>query len=498
MDSLSTMTENSAKSETIYGLKWTTFSYVILTITQILKLSILARFLNARDFGLMAVMGTFINFSNLYLDLGLSKAIIQKRNATTCQLSTLYWLNILAGVFFYSVIALLASPIAAFYHAEELKILIPLVSLVLLIQPFGQMFRMILQRELRFRSLAVLDIFSGLTTFFLAVFLAFQGWGVMTLVVESITLSLLSTMFAIYLGLRYHNQFHHFDIRGIREMLTFGAWELGAQTVWFLSSQVDVFLFGRFFGIAVLGEYNLARGICARLGTIVSILARVSFPVMSSLQENERKLEHYVLQLLNYLCSSYFFLGFLAIGLAEPIVAILYGPQYPQAATFLQLIIIIQMLAYAPVSPLAILALSRGRPDLNFYYNLFLFIQNSLITIVFYPDGIHAVLTWMIVNQALFVPIAWRLVLHPVMEVSVMLYFRKISRPLILALAAFSISAIALWTPIPQEAKWGVFMILYPAVSWLLIGRYNRSFTELIHDLLARVVQKGTRSGDPC
>tara|TARA_R110002096_G_scaffold88213_2_gene202175 strand:- start:2163 stop:2417 length:255 start_codon:yes stop_codon:yes gene_type:complete len=69
----------SIKGKVILGLKWTTFSTLILALVTILKISILARFLEKSDFGLMALITFVLGFINLFSDMGLSTAILHKQ-----------------------------------------------------------------------------------------------------------------------------------------------------------------------------------------------------------------------------------------------------------------------------------------------------------------------------------------------------------------------------------------------------------------------------------
>ena len=92
------------KSRAISGVKWTTLSTIILTVFQLLQLAVLARFLDPTAFGLMALVMVAIGFLQAFADMGISNAIIHKQNISTKQLSTLYWINIVSGVFIYFIL----------------------------------------------------------------------------------------------------------------------------------------------------------------------------------------------------------------------------------------------------------------------------------------------------------------------------------------------------------------------------------------------------------
>src|SRR5690606_40283514 len=105
----------SLKKQDLGGVKWTTASMLIVTVLQFAQLSILARFLDPADFGLMAVMMVVIGFSQAFQDMGISNAIIQRQNITHTQLSSLYWLNIASGVVLCLIVLAISPFVADFY-----------------------------------------------------------------------------------------------------------------------------------------------------------------------------------------------------------------------------------------------------------------------------------------------------------------------------------------------------------------------------------------------
>ena len=117
----------SLKHKALSGVKWTTLSAVIVSIFQITQLAVLARFLEPSDFGLMALVMIVIGFSQAFLDMGISNAIIHKQNISDQQLSTLYWLNVLAGITLFVVIYVISPFISDFYNEPELtKLIVPI------------------------------------------------------------------------------------------------------------------------------------------------------------------------------------------------------------------------------------------------------------------------------------------------------------------------------------------------------------------------------------
>ena len=134
----------SLKAKAIGGAKWTSVSAVISAVVQLLQVAILAHFLDKKDFGLMALAVFVIGISQIFMDMGISNAIIYKKDVTHEQLSTMYWLNVSMGVLIYLLLFLLAPLVAAFYHEPKLVGVLNWIALTFVIQPFGQQFETLL------------------------------------------------------------------------------------------------------------------------------------------------------------------------------------------------------------------------------------------------------------------------------------------------------------------------------------------------------------------
>jgi len=142
------------------GVRWTTLSMILVTITQVIRLVVLGRILGPEAFGLLAMMLVVIGFAELFAQMGLSEAIIQRPNPTDIELSSLYWLNIALGGLLYVVLLLITPAVAALYSTPELNQLLPWVALAFLISPWGVQFKALLQKQLQFKPLAIIEIFA--------------------------------------------------------------------------------------------------------------------------------------------------------------------------------------------------------------------------------------------------------------------------------------------------------------------------------------------------
>ena len=103
----------------IDGAAWTTVSTVVRSVVSLLQVSILTRFLDKADFGIVAIAVLFTGFTSLFLDLGISIGILHKQNISRKEYSSLFWLNIFTGILLTAILIFIA-PLAKFSALETL------------------------------------------------------------------------------------------------------------------------------------------------------------------------------------------------------------------------------------------------------------------------------------------------------------------------------------------------------------------------------------------
>jgi len=149
------------RQRAISGAKWTTLSAAATGAVQVVQFTVLAWILARADFGLMSMTMVVVGLGQMLADLGIGAAIIQRQQSSADELTSLYWLNVLAGVILFGAL-FAAAPIGARLFAEpRLTELIRLASFSLLIIPIGQQFEVLLQRDLGFRQLAGIEVGSA-------------------------------------------------------------------------------------------------------------------------------------------------------------------------------------------------------------------------------------------------------------------------------------------------------------------------------------------------
>ncbi|MGP7816694.1 oligosaccharide flippase family protein [Niallia sp. 01092] len=139
------------------GAKWTSFSTIIITVIQIMQFWLLGNTLTVHEFGTVGMLTTIIMFSQIILDLGLGSAIIQKEQASHKQLSTLFWLNIVLGIFLFLGLQLSSPILVNFFDEEALTPDVRLIALLFLLAPIGQQALYLLQKDLFFQKIGKIE-----------------------------------------------------------------------------------------------------------------------------------------------------------------------------------------------------------------------------------------------------------------------------------------------------------------------------------------------------
>lgn len=387
----------SLKAQAIHGVKWTTLSTVVTTLMQLLQLAVLARFLSPSDFGLMALVMVVIGFSQAFMDMGISNAIIHRQEISHVQLSSLYWLNIASGIVLFGIVVLVSPWIALFYHEPRLTELVMLMGISFVFVAIGNQHRTLCQKELMFNTMAKVEIFTVMVSTSVAIFMAINGYGVYSMVWGALINAALSSLLFLGIGLKTHRPSFVYRYSELSGFLSFGMYQMGEKTINYFNSQIDILLIGKLLGTEALGIYSIAKQLVMRPAQLINpTITRVTFPMMAKVQNDIPALKKMYLKTIGYLAWINFPIYMLLALLAPWLVPLLFGAQWNEA------IMIVQILSlYAAFrstgNPIGSLMLARGRANLGFYWNLGLFF--------FVPIGIYISSHWGLIG------VSWGLVI---------------------------------------------------------------------------------------
>lgn len=280
--------------ESIRGGAHTAVSQFVIVTIQLLSTIVLARLLSPDDYGIMGMAVSFTLLANIFKDLGLSSAAIQKPHLSTTQRSNLFWLNLAFGLILAAILTASASLVAEFYGREELTYVVTVLSISFVLAGAGAQHHAMLVRNMRFGRLAIANIAGALGSFVTALLMAANGLGYWSLVWGSVVGALVRSIALWSLGpfklLLWRKS------AGTRELISFGADVTGFNLVNYASRNLDKILIGRFVGAEQLGFYGRAdQLVLFPVNNIRGPVSSVAFPALSRLDPYSHEFEHYYL-----------------------------------------------------------------------------------------------------------------------------------------------------------------------------------------------------------
>jgi O-antigen/teichoic acid export membrane protein len=476
------------KQKALNGVKWTSISSIVIAILQLAQVSILARYLAPSDFGLMAIVSVVIGFSALFMDMGISSAIIHKQDISHKQLSSLYWLNIFAGSVLFFIIYFSSSMVSQYYNEIQIIPLIQLLAFSFLISAIGNQYRILNQKKLLFNRLAKVEIISALISFVVAVACAINDYGVYSLVYATLVNVSISNLTFMLQGLREHKPSFIYKHSEVKNLINFGLFQMGERSINYFNAQFDVILIGKLLGTEALGIYSMAKTLAMKPAQIINpIITKVTFPIMSRVQNDTKQLKNIYLKTLNYLCSVNFPIYIAIAILAEPLVLLLFGDKWIESIVILKILSFYFMFRSIG-NPVGSLQLAKGRADLGFYWNLGVFLLTPL---VIYLGSVYVLIgvaiSLLSLQILLHIP-NWYFMVRPLCSAGFKEYFNEIIIPLSTAVIASIIGSLVYYlSPIESVYVCSIlFLFLALSVYIYLISKLNKTLWFMILSVLKR------------
>ncbi len=354
----------SLKQKTIKGLFWSGFSQAGKQISQFIITIILARLLSPDDFGLLAMATVFVNFVMIFSEMGISSALIQKQDTHDRHYYSAFWLNIVVGLCLTLFFIAVSPLIARFYKKPELVPILAVISLNFFLSSFVIIQQTILTKEMDFRKLAIRDVIAVIIAGIVGVVLAYNGFGVWSLVFQSVIFTLANAVLLWTLS-SWRPKFS-FAIQDIKDIFNFSANLTGFQIANYFSRNIDQLLIGKFLGTQALGYYSLAYKIMLYpLQNISSVIGKVMFPAFAKIQDDLEKVRSAYLRMVKAisLISFPLMLGLFAV--APEFVNVFFGQRWEA------MIIVLRIFCFCGAlqsigTIVGNIFLSQGRSDLQF------------------------------------------------------------------------------------------------------------------------------------
>jgi PST family polysaccharide transporter len=320
---------------------------------------ILARLLKPEDFGIQTMVVTITGFISLFKDAGLSMATVQRSDIDHEQISTLFWINVGIGAILAVLVAALAPALVAFYGEPRLFWVTIVLGSTFLVGGFGMQHGALLQRSMRFATMAKIDILSLASSCAAGILMASLGCGYWSLVVMAYV-GILVNVASLFLVVRW-TPGRPSRGRDVRKMLHFGGTLTLNSLVVYFAYNMDKVLIGRVLGSALLGIYSRAYQLVnLPLGQLSNSLFSVAFPALARIQDDKERLCRSFLKGYGILISINLPITIVTALFAEEIIAFLLGAKWSAAGPILRLLTP-AIIGFALMNPFGWFLMATGR-----------------------------------------------------------------------------------------------------------------------------------------
>lgn len=354
--------QRSLKKKTIGGLLWSFVDLLGNQGIQFIIQVILARMLLPEHFGLIGMILVFIAISNSLIDSGFTQALIREQKVTQKDYSTVFYFNIIISLVIYLCLYTAAPHISLFFEEAVLTEIVRVLTLGIIINSFGIIPRAILTKKVDFKAQAKVNTLASVVSGLAAVTFAFLGFGVWSLVVRTLVLNFIQSLF-LSLTTKWKPSLI-FSISSFKRLFGFGWKLLVSGLINTLYNNVFYLIIGKQYSKVQLGFFtNASKFNDLAVQTMTSSIERVTYPVLSSMQdETERLKQNYkqIIRLTGFLIFPAM-AGLAAVG--EPLILMIFGAQWQPMTIYFQLLCLAGMLYPIHALNLNILQVT-GRSDL--------------------------------------------------------------------------------------------------------------------------------------
>lgn len=353
----------SLQTKTVKGIGWSAISQVLAQGIQFVVKLVLARVLVPEHFGIIGMALIFTAFIQTVNELGLSISIIQRKDIEERHLSTSFWTNIFIGIII-CFIAILASPfVADFFKEEGLQPVIRILSIGFILGSFGIVHRAILTKNIDFKNVAIAEAGAVLSSGIISIFLALLGFGVWSLVIGSLMGDFGRSVF-LWMRCPWRPS-KKFDRASFSELFVFGKNVLGSRIISYITFNADYFLIAKFLDATSLGLYTLAYQMAIfPLSQISSVITRVTFPIFSTIQDDNTRIRMGYLRAIKYTSLITFPLLTGLVVVAPELIPTLIGEKWIPMVSPLQILCIAGII-YSIATHTGSIILSKGRSDIH-------------------------------------------------------------------------------------------------------------------------------------
>lgn len=331
------MEKGDLKQRTVFGMIWSAVGKMGTLAVNFLSNLVLARLLMPADFDCIGMLAIFLAVSNIFIQGGLGAALIQKKDPTPIDYSTVFYWNLVFAVLFYLILFAIAPLVADFYELPILKPMLRVQSTVLIIQSLAIVQITKLQKQMNFRALAIRNMAAALAGTLIAIPMALRGFGAWSLVASAILAAVVNVL--LLWKMSDWRPTWKFSFTSLKSLFNFGGLMLLSSLAETLYTNLQGLIIGKRFATGQLGYYMQAKKLEEVPVTgLSSIVNEVTFPAFASLQDDSARLVEGVRKSVKSLSFINFPMMILLMIIAQPLITFLYGAKWETSVAYFQIL----------------------------------------------------------------------------------------------------------------------------------------------------------------
>ncbi len=328
---------DSLKNKTARGVFWNAINRFSSQGIQFVFNILIARILLPEDYGAIALLGIFMAVSQTFIDSGFANALIRKTDRTDKDYNTVFFFNIVIASFFCAILWFTAPAIARFYDTPILTKAMRIICFNLVINAFGAIQHTRLTIDINFKSKAIISIITISVVGAVGLWMAVHGYGIWTLVFQSLVGSSLNTVLA-WTFVKWRPRLV-FSWNSLKEMFPFGSKLLVSSlfdTIW---GNMYNIVIGKVMNPAALGVYNRAESFATfPSSNIYGLVQGVSYPVLCSIQDDRQRLRETFRRFVRLFAYIVFPMMIGLAVVADPFIRLVLTDTWQESIPYLQIL----------------------------------------------------------------------------------------------------------------------------------------------------------------
>lgn len=327
----------SNTKKVLKGMSSQTIVTIVLGVVEMVAFSIMSRVLTQEDFGYFAALTAITTVFSSLTHTGIGAAIIQTKNLTKTYANSAFTINLIVGLFVSLLLFALSGPLANALLDSSMVRPMQLMSITLLCSCLTSPAGALMSRRLQFLQKGVISLISLVVSTTVAVILAIKGFSYYAIVSKHVlgsVLTLVLTQLYVHAGFRLHLNREDF-----RSIFKFSGWLMASTIVSELSHQIDSLLMPRLISVKALGSYNRPKGFINQVtAKFNGIFDTAMFPVLSSIQDNKKRVAAAFTRSFYYMNIFSMFLSLAFVFNSELIIRIFFGENWLELKTIMMIV----------------------------------------------------------------------------------------------------------------------------------------------------------------